>query len=106
MLHIGKHAAQRHLDIVKELCHIKLFELGSRCFTQPPNPLCALKLRGTVAHRHPAETVIIRRGVKKIAGYLGVVHEAVKRQRLGYELCHEVFDTVGYFLGFIRENEP
>ena len=76
VLHFSKHSAQRKLNLIIQLIHLKLFELFFGDGLEPVYRLGAAKLRAAVAHGHTMQVIIALGRVEQVRRQRCIVYKA------------------------------
>ena len=105
MLHARQHRAQRQLDVRIERQHTERVHLFPQHRLQRPDGLRIRRFPAEIRLRETREIIVPGRGVEQIGRQRRVKHEPVRRQALGEQRAHEVFDVVARFMHAVRKQQ-
>ena len=105
MLHARQHRAQRQLDVRIERQHAERVHLFPQHRLQRPDGLRIRRFPAEIRLRETREIIVPGRGVEQIGRQRRVKHEPVRRQALGEQRAHEVFDVVPRFMHAVRKQQ-
>ena len=105
VLHARQHRAQRQLDIRIERQHAERVHLFPQHRLQRPDGLRIRRFPAEIRLRETREIIVPGRGVEQIGRQRRVKHEPVRRQALGEQRAHEVFDVVPRFMHAVRKQQ-
>ena len=97
MLHARQHRTQRQLDVRIERQHAERVHLFPQHRLQRPDGLRVRRFPAEICLREAREIIVPGRGVKQVGRQRRVEHEPVRRQALGEQCAHKVFDVVARF---------
>lgn len=105
VLHARQHRAQRQLDVRIERQHAERVHLFPQHRLQRPDGLRIRRFPAEIRLRETREIIVPGRGVEQIGRQRRVKHEPVRRQALGEQRAHEVFDVVPRFMHAVRKQQ-
>lgn len=104
VLHARQHRTQRQLDVRIERQHAERVHLFPQHRLQRPDGLRVRRFPAEICLREAREIIVPGRGVKQVGRQRRVEHEPVRRQALGEQRAHEVFDVMPRFVHAARNS--
>jgi hypothetical protein len=105
VLHARQHRTQRQLDVRIERQHAERVHFLPQRRLQRPDGLCIRCFPAEIRLREAREIIVPGRGVKQVGRQRRVEHEPVRRQALGEQCAHKVFDVVARFVHAARKQQ-
>lgn len=105
VLHARQHRAQRQLNVRIKRQHAERVHLFPQHRLQRPDGLHIRRFPAEVRLRKTRQVVASGRGIEQVGRQRRVKHKSVRRQALGEQRAHEVFDVVPRFVHAVRKQQ-